>query len=80
MNICITFPDGKTAIFKINTKEVKSVEDIVDVIVDEMYRRQVKAGVSIKDPEKWKNAHKRWLRPRVVSALLEELGAVREFG
>jgi hypothetical protein len=73
MKITITFPDGKTAEFTVKVHGKTSVEDIVDEILDEMYKRQVKAGKTIKYPERWKEAHKRWLLPRVTTAILEAL-------
>jgi hypothetical protein len=73
MKITITFPDGKTAEFTVKVHGKTSVEDIVDEILDEMLKRQLKAGQSIRNPERWKEAHKRWLLPRVTTAILEAL-------
>ena len=77
MRITITFPDGKTAEFRVNVKDKLTVEDIVDEILDEMLKRQIKAGQTIKNPERWKEAHRRWLLPRVTTAILEALQGFR---
>jgi hypothetical protein len=73
MKITITFPDEKTATFTVNVKGKLTVEDIVDEILDEMLKRQIKSGQTIINPERWKEAHKRWLLPRVTMAIQERL-------
>jgi len=77
VRITITFPDGKTAEFRVSVKDKLTVEDIVDEILDEMLKRQIKAGQTIKNPERWKEAHRRWLLPRVTTAILEALQGFR---
>ena len=77
MKIKITFPDGASAVFTVSVKDKKSVEDIVDEIIDEMYRRQIKKGVKIHNEIGWKHAHKRWLLPSLTTALLEALHKFR---
>ena len=73
MKIKIKFPDDTTAVFDVEIKGKTSVEEIVDDVVEELYRRHVRAGQIIHHPERWKEAHKRWLLPRIAIAMLESL-------
>ena len=55
-----------------------TVDDIVDEVLDKMLEEYEKVGFKVKDPEKFKMAHERWLRMHIITALLEALSEWRE--
>jgi len=69
MRIVITFPDGKTYTYHIDVKGCKSIEDIAEKVIDQMYEQQKDR---IKKPDKWRLGVKKWLLPYLTSVLLEQ--------
>jgi hypothetical protein len=69
MRVAITFPDGKMYIYSIDVSDCKSIDDIVEKVIDEMYKQQKDR---IKKPEKWRLGVKKWLLPYLTSVLLEK--------
>ena len=48
------------------------VEDLARQVVDQMYD-EARKRITIKNPERWKDAHLRWVLAKVYTALLEKL-------
>jgi hypothetical protein len=69
MRVRIRFPDGKVYVYHIDVKNCKTIDDIVEKVIDEMYLQQKDR---IKKPEKWRLGVKKWLLPYLTSVLLEK--------
>ena len=69
MRIAITFPDGKRYVYHVDISDCKSIDDIVEKVIDQMYEQ---AKYNIKKPEKWRRGVKKWLLPYLTSVLLEK--------
>ena len=72
MKVRITFPDGKSYTYDVKLKRGMTIDDIVDQILDQMLEAYSKTH-TVKDPEAWKEAHRRWLLAHIYEALLEQI-------
>ena len=72
MKVTITFPDGKRRTYDVEVRRGMKVEDLARQVVDQMYD-EARKRITIKNPERWKDAHLRWVLAKVYTALLEKL-------
>jgi len=70
--VSIRFPDGRRRKYRVELRRGMTVEDIAEEIAAEMLR-EYRAKRTVKNPEGFINAHKRWLIAKLYSTIVEKL-------
>jgi len=74
VRIKIEFPDGGVFETEVNALRYESLEDMAEDIARELVMSNPRLRETVKDLEACIEAHKRWILPRLVSALAEYFG------
>ena len=73
MKITIRFRDGRVKTYTVRVEHGMTVEDIADEVAEQMLEEFMHAGLEVREPERWKEANKRWLAAHLYEALLDKV-------